>query len=419
MDQAGKATKTPFRRLLIGMIVGQFGYTMATVIPLAILLTFKFLEIDPENVTADFSIASGIGALVGVAFNYIGGAISDRTTFFLGRRRTWILTGTFVGAASLIGISQTTSVVMVIVFWCVALCLYSTAFAAYSALLPDQVEENRRGTVSGLVGLFNPLGILVGMMVLTALNNLSLTMKFGAVAGVSVLGALIASILIKDEPIDQYKSCEKNLSSSSFGKKLGKIYPSPRAYPSFTWGFITRFLVCTAFASQVYATLFFMQKFNIPQEQVTGIATLNSLIQTIGLGISAIAGGMLSDKFRKQKPFISVAAVLVAVGVFTIAIAPSLPIVFIGTGILGIGYGSYIAVDMALIARILPNKEDAAKDFGIMNIAGQLPQSLVPVIANPLIAAGGFTLFYGILAFAGLLGMAAVAPIPEVPKEPE
>jgi MFS family permease len=128
---------------------------------------------------------------------------------------------------------------------------------------------------------------------------------------------------------------------------------------------------------------------------------------------------MLSDKFRKQKPFISVAAVLVAVGVFTIAVAPSLPIVFIGTAILGIGYGSYIAVDMGLIARILPNKKDAAKDLGIMNIAGQLPQSLVPVIANPLITAGGFTLFYSILAFAGLLGVAAVVPIPEVPKESE
>ncbi|WP_313073545.1 MFS transporter [Lacrimispora sp.] len=299
---------------------------------------------------------------------------------------------------------------MVIVFWCVALCFYSTSFAAYSALLPDQVEENRRGTVSGLVGLFNPLGILFGMMVLTALNNLSLTMKFGAVAGASVLGALIASILIKDEPIDQYKTSEK---------KSGKIYPSLRAYPAFTWAFLTRFLVCTAFASQVYATLFFMQKFNISQEQVTGIATLNSLIQTIGLGFSATVGGMLSDKFRKQKPFISVAAVLVAVGVFTIAVAPSLPIVFIGTAILGIGYGSYIAVDMGLIARILPNKKDAAKDLGIMNIAGQLPQSLVPVIANPLITAGGFTLFYSILAFAGLLGVAAVVPIPEVPKESE
>jgi len=157
MNQTNATNKTPFGRLLTGMIVGQFGYTMATVIPLAILLTFKFLAIDPENVTTDFSIASGIGALVGVVFNYLGGAISDRTTFFLGRRRTWILVGTFVGAVALMGIATTSSVTMVIVFWCVALIFYSTAFAAYSALLPDQVEEHCRGTVSGLVGLFNPL----------------------------------------------------------------------------------------------------------------------------------------------------------------------------------------------------------------------------------------------------------------------
>lgn len=408
------ANKTPFGKLLTGMIVGQFGYTMATVIPLAILLTFKFLQIDPQHVTGDFSVASGVGALLGVIFNYVGGAISDRTTFFFGRRRTWILIGSFVGAGALIGIALTKSVVLVIVLWSVALIFYSTAFASYSALLPDQVDESRRGTVSGLVGLFNPLGILVGMAVLTAINGLTLLMKYGAVAGISVLGAIIACVLIKDEPIKKYVSPNKGSQAGTFGEKIARIYPSPRKYPAFTWAFLTRFLVCTAFASQVYATLYFMQKFHVSQEQVTGIATLNSLVQTVGLGISAVLGGILSDKFRKQKPFVAGAAIIVAIGVLTMAFAPTLPVVFIGTGILGFGYGSFIAVDMALIARILPNKEDAAKDFGIMNIASQLPQSLVPVAANPLIGLGGFTLFYGVLAGAGLLSALAVAPIPEM-----
>lgn len=410
-------TKTPFGRLLAGIIVGQSTYTMATVIPLAILLTFKFLQIDPQNVTTDFSLASGIGALAGVIFNYLGGAISDRTTFVFGRRRTWIFSGALVGAASLIGIALAKTVTMVVVFWSIALMFYSTAFAAYSALFSDQVEEKRRGTASGVIGLFNPIAILVGMIALTALNSLSLTAKYSVVAGVSLLGAIITCILVKDEPIKQYES-NKNSIDSTLGEKLSKLYPNPKKYPAFTWGVITRFLVCTAFASQVYATLFFMQKFNISQEEVTGIATLNSLIQTIGLGISAVLGGMLSDKFRKQKPFVAGAAILVAIGVFMMAMAPSIQVVFIGTGILGVGYGAYIAVDMALIARILPNKQDIAKDFGIMNVAGQLPQSIVPVVAPSLIGAGGFTLLYGTLAVTGLLSAAAVTPIPEISQKP-
>jgi len=410
-------TKTPFGKLLFGMLIGQSTYTMATVIPLAILLTFKFLEIDPQNVTVDFSLASGVGALVGVIFNYIGGAISDRTTFFFGRRRTWILIGSAIGAASLMGIALTKSVTMVVVFWSIGLASYSTSFAAYSALFSDQVEEKRRGTASGVIGLFNPVAILVGMVILTALNNLNLTTKYGVVAAISLIGALITCILVKDAPIKQYIS-NKDSNNSTFGEKLSKFYPSPKKYPAFTWGVITRLLVCTAFASQVYATLYFMQKFNIPQEEVTGVATLNSLIQTIGLGVSAILGGMLSDKFRKQKPFVAGAAVIVAIGVFVAAIAPTVQVVFIGTGILGFGYGAYIAVDMALIARILPNPQDAAKDFGIMNIAGQLPQSIVPVVAPALIGAGGFTLLYGVLAVTGLLSAAAVAPIPEMSSKP-
>lgn len=406
-------SKTPFGKLLFGMLIGQSTYTMATVIPLAILLTFKFLEVDPQNVTVDFSLASGVGALIGVIFNYIGGAISDRTTFFFGRRRTWILIGASVGAASLMGIALTKSVTMVVIFWSIALAAYSTAFAAYSALFSDQVEEKRRGTASGVIGLFNPVAILVGMIILTALNNLSLTMKYGVVAAISLIGAVTTCILVKDEPIKHYTS-NKDSNNSTLGERLSKLYPSPKKYPAFTWGVLTRLLVCTAFASQVYATLYFMQKFNISQEDVTGVATLNSLIQTVGLGVSAVLGGILSDKFRKQKPFVAGAAVIVAIGVFTAAMAPSVQVVFIGTGILGFGYGAYIAVDMALIARILPNQQDAAKDFGIMNVAGQLPQSIVPVVAPTLIGAGGFTLLYGVLAAAGLLSAAAVAPIPEM-----
>jgi len=33
--------------------------------------------------------------------------------------------------------------------------------------------------------------------------------------------------------------------------------------------------------------------------------------------------------------------------------------------IVSFGYGLFLAVDMALIARILPNEKDAAKDFVI------------------------------------------------------
>ncbi|MBP2656440.1 MAG: major facilitator superfamily 1 [Firmicutes bacterium] len=405
--------RTPFKRLVTGIVLGQFGYTMATIVPLVILLTFKFLQIDPQNVTADFSMATGAGALVGIIAAYVGGVVSDKTNVSFGRRRTWILLGTVVAAAAMVLLGRAGSVGEVILLWCVALTFYAFSFAALSALVPDQVEERKRGTASGIIGLFNPISILFGMGLMTAFNSQSVDFKFSCLAGISVVCAVISCMLIKEGKVLAVLG-EKTEKTLTFGEWLGRIYPSPSKYPAFSWGVLTRFLVCLAFATQVFGALYFMQKFNVSPEEVTKVAALNALIQTVALGLSSVIGGMLSDKFRKQKPFVSIAAVVVAVGIMVMAFAPSVPIAFLGTAILGLGYGAYIAVDMALISRILPNAKDAAKDFGIMNVASQLPQSIVPVFAPMLIGAGGFPLFFGILAISGLLSAAAVAPIPEM-----
>lgn len=409
-------TKTPLGRLLVGMVFGQFGYTMATVIPLAILLVFKFIETDPTNITADFSIVTGVGAIINIVFAYVGGAISDRTTLSFGRRRTWIMIGSIVGAAALMGVATAKSINMIVVYWCIALLFYNFAFASYSALIPDQVEEKHRGKASGIIGLFNPIAILGGMIMMTALNSLPLIMKFGVLSIISVTGAIIACILVKDPPISEYKSSNKG-EATSFSEKMGRIYPSPKKYPYFSWACLTRFLAAVAFASQTYATIYLMQKFSIAQEAVTGIATLGSLINTVTLALASVVGGVLSDKFRKQKPFVGGAAIMLGIGVWIMAFAPSVTVYFISQAVIGLGFGMFLAVDIALVARVLPNKEDAAKDFGIMNVANSIAGSVVPVIATPLIALGGFALFYGILGIGGLLSAAAVAPIPEMSEK--
>lgn len=84
---------------------------------------------------------------------------------------------------------------------------------------------------------------------------------------------------------------------------------------------------------------------------------------------------------------------------------------------IGLGFGCFSAVDMALVARILPSKEDSAKDFGIMNVANALPQSIVPAIAPVLLGIGSWTFFYIFLAVCTILGMLAVKPLPEVGTE--
>ena len=55
----------------------------------------------------------------------------------------------------------------------------------------------------------------------------------------------------------------------------------------------------------------------------------------------------------------------------------------------GLGFGLYMAVDLALVADVLPDTDSAAKDLGVMNIAGALPVSIAPAIAPAILAIGG------------------------------
>ena len=86
---------------------------------------------------------------------------------------------------------------------------------------------------------------------------------------------------------------------------------------------------------------------------------------------------------------------------FVIAIASSFNGFLVGMAIGGLGFGVYIAVDLALVADVLPDQDNAAKDLGVFNIAGALPYSVAPAIAPAILAIGGGS--YGVLyAVAGV-----------------
>ena len=54
----------------------------------------------------------------------------------------------------------------------------------------------------------------------------------------------------------------------------------------------------------------------------------------------------------------------------------------------GLGFGTYVAVDLALVVNVLPDQDNAAKDLGVFNMAGALPFSIAPGIAPAILAMG-------------------------------
>jgi len=109
------------------------------------------------------------------------------------------------------------------------------------------------------------------------------------------------------------------------------------------------------------------------------------------------------------------AAYLQGLAALLLALVPDFGIALIAAGILGVGYGCFMAVDQALATQVLPNSHTRGKDLGIMNIATAVPQAFGPLLGAGIVAyLGGFpALFLASALFAALGGLALI-PIKSV-----
>ncbi|OCT14593.1 MFS transporter [Paenibacillus pectinilyticus] len=409
------AVITSFKRLTFGIMFGYGCMMMALMTPAVLLLTFKMIEIDPDGYTSSFGLVAGIGAFFALIGNPIGGALSDRTNNRFGRRRTWIIIGSLVGCASLLWISQATQVWQVMVGWSVAQLFFNFGMAAFTGLVPDQVEESKRGTLSGLIGLIVPIAMSVGMGIMMAMPNAASSTKWLLVSIIGIVGPLISMFFIKEGKVDIVRV---QGGRTSFAEKLSKVYPNPRKFPSFTWAIVSKFLLMMGFCSSLYLTVMLVNRMGYTESEATSTAGTIQIISLFAMALTSVFGGMLSDKFKIQKPFLYGSAIIMIMGILLFAFVPTYMAFILASVIISLGGGCFSAVDMALVTRILPNKDDAAKDFGLMNVANALPQSIVPAIAPVLLAIGGWSFFYIALAACVVGGILATRPLPEVGQLP-
>jgi MFS family permease len=125
---------------------------------------------------------------------------------------------------------------------------------------------------------------------------------------------------------------------------------------------------------------------------------------------------VLSDRTGRRKIFVLAASVVYGLAMFVVAIASNFSGFLVGMAISGLGFGVYVAVDLALVVDVLPDSANAAKDLGVFNIAGALPFPIAPAIAPAILAMGSGS--YGVLYMAAglcaIIGAVAILPVKRV-----
>ncbi|GLX70947.1 MFS transporter [Paenibacillus glycanilyticus] len=407
---------TPFRRLVLALLIGNGGMMLALMVPAVMLLSFKMIEIDPDGYTSSYGLVAAIGAVFALIGNPLGGAFSDRTNNSFGRRRTWILIGPLVGSAAVLYIGFATEIWQVTIAWAIAQLFFNFGMAAYTALIPDQVPQEKQGTMSGIAGLVVIIGMSIGMVMMMILTSISSETKWTIVAVIGMVAPIVSLFLIKEGKIELPTVAKQQ---QTIGQRLSQVYPSPRKFPSFTWAIVSKFLLMMGYSSSLYLTVMLVNRMGFTEAEATASVGTINIISMLAMAATSIFGGVLSDRFGKQKPFLYGSALIMIVGIIAFAFIPQYSVYIVASAIIGLGGGCFTAVDMALVSRILPRKEDAAKDFGLMNVANALPQSIVPAIAPVLLAIGGWSFFYVFLALCVAAGVLALKPLPEVAKSAE
>ena len=388
--------------------VAYMGLWMALLPPILVGLAMRARGIDPAHATGSLSLVVGVGALIALFGNPFFGRLSDRTTSRLGMRRPWLVAGALGGAMGLAVVATAASVPQLLLGWCVTQLAYNAQLAALAAILADQIPASQRGTVSGIVNISLPLGMVGGTFLVEALADSTLAI-FLVPAAIALAGALLLAWMLPD-----HRLAAARRPRYGWREFLGSFWIDPLRFPDFSWAWGSRFLLYAGVSLlMTYQEFYLIAQLGCPPAEVPRRIFLSTLVQSCAVAAASALGGGLSDALGRRKVFVSGAALAYALALLMIAFAASYPWFLAGMAVAGIAQGVYLAADLALVTDVLPQREThAARNLGIFNIASVLPQSLMPAVATGILSASGGSYAALFVAAAVLVALGAWAILP-------
>jgi MFS family permease len=403
-----------------GLGLASLGMWIANQTPANFLIPRQIGSIDSHGKLLALGVIFAIAAVASVIATPIAGAISDRTSraravgHLRGRRHRWTLlfAALCVVCLGLMGFQK--SVLLVGVLWVLYGAFQNGEYATLSAAIPDHVPVTQRATVAGWFSMPQALGLVIGGF-LVALIVTGLSAGYLVLAAILLLFTLPFVLFTRDHPLEPEH--REPLSARAL---LSAFWVSPRRYPDFAWAWMTRFLAALAIAIGTLYLLFFLHdklhysKLFPGQTASDGLLIL-TVIYTGCVVVTALGGGMISDRLGRRKFIVSISGALMGAAALLLTFVETWNAAIVAAALYGVGFGAYLAVDQALITQVLPAAADRAKDLGIINIAIVGPTALAGVISPALVALGGYPALFAGSFVVSIAGAVLVWRIKTVP----
>jgi MFS family permease len=388
--------------------LAYIGTVLLFLAPLLVSLSLKVNDlVGADRAPNNLSLVAGVGAFLAMFANPFFGKLSDRTTSSLGMRRPWMVIGLIGGSAGILVVAVAPNIGVVLFGWCIAQVFFNAQLAAMVAVLPDQVPVAQRGLVAGVLGVCLPIASVSGTFVVQLFTGNQLAM-FGFPCAIGGLFIVIFALSLTDRRLSK-----ADKPAWSLREFASTFYVSPRKSPDFAWAFASRFMFVLAYAFMTtYQAYYLLDKIGSAQADVPRQIFLGTLTQSVFIVAASMIGGRLSDRTGRRKIFVVTASIVYGLAMFVVAVVSDFNGFLVGMAIGGLGFGIYVAVDLALVADVLPG-HDTAKDLGVFNIAAALPYSVAPAIAPAILAvgSGGYGVLYAVAGVSAIIGAFAILPV--------
>lgn len=392
------------------------GMWLAFLTPAQVQIARQAEVFSPDGKEALLGLATGVGAAVTAVAVPAFGAVSDRTRSRFGRRRPWVALGSLLAAVGILLLATATGAVAMVFGWAVAQLGLSAVQAGLVAAIPDRVPKPQLGTVAGWAGMTQMLGALLGTVLVNQLVT-GLVAGYAACAVVAVVSVVpfLAGHREQDTrgaepgPVSPATSAPPTGGPVSGPRKSGRPLLSRLASVprDLLWTWVSRFLVVLAFALITQYLLYYLTdalRVDEPQEAVLTVTAATVLCAMA----AALIAGRWSDRTGRRRVFVAAGGAAMGLGALGLALLPSWPVTVGAAVAVGTGFGTFLAVDLAVIASVLPSAADTGRDLGIFAIATATPQVLAPVLAVPVLAVAGYGGLYVLTAVVSVAGGAAV-----------
>lgn len=382
---------------VLGIMLGQLGIFIALMGPATVSIQIKASQLasSPAEAASITAFAVAPGALAAVIFNALGGRISDRSTSRFGRRRPWLIVGALGMLVGLALIALAPGAALMAVGWFLAQAAGNLALAAYVASIADQLSPAQYGRASGLVGIAGNLAVMIATWLASVLtgNMIALFLVPGLIGMVLVL--VFAFML--PEPVLRENRLPFNLR-----ELVLTFWRNPVKFPDFGLAWGGRFtIILASFMFTTFRVLYMENHLGLDAGSATLAVATGVTIYTVTSMVASLLAGWLSDLLGRRKILVAASILIFGLATYLLLHADTVTAFYVVEAIMGLAYGTYIAVDLALVLEVLPDREQAGKDMGVFNIANALPQSLAPAFGGFLLAnLGGGTDFTALLVAA-------------------